>query len=111
MGMPVIDLFTSRLCNQIGKCFASKPDPHSLATDAMQQEWNQEIQYAYSPFSLIQRVLCKIAKEKVSNIDNSSMENSTLVSKSSCNVIFSTLSAPDVCRRSEEAEKGRPPPY
>ena len=111
MGMPVIDLFASRLCNQRGKCFASKPDPHSLATDAMQQEWNQEIQYAYSPFSLIQRVLCKIAKEKVSNIDNSSMENSTLVSKSSCNIIFSTLSAPDVSRRSEEPEKGRPPPY
>ena len=41
---------------------------HSLATDAMQQEWNQEILYALPPFSLIQRVLCKIAKEKVSTV-------------------------------------------
>ena len=67
-GMPVIDLFASRLSNQIEKHFAWKPDPHSLATDAMQQEWNQEIIYAFSPFSLIQRVLCKIGKEKVSTI-------------------------------------------
>ena len=34
----------------------------------MQQEWNQEILYALPPFSLIQRVLCKIAKEKVSTV-------------------------------------------
>ena len=47
---------------------AWKPDPHSLAADAMQQEWNQEILYAFPPFSLIQRVLCKIAKEKVSAV-------------------------------------------
>ena len=41
MGMPMIDLFASRLSNQIAKYFAWKPDPHSLATDAMKQEWNQ----------------------------------------------------------------------
>ena len=34
----------------------------------MQQEWNQEILYAFTSFSLIQRVLCKIAKEKVSTV-------------------------------------------
>ena len=44
-----------------------------------------------------------------SNTDNSSMANSTLVSKSSCNVIFSTFSTPNVSRRSEEPERGRPP--
>ena len=66
--MPVIDLFAFRLSNQIAKYFAWKRDPHSLATDAMQREWNQEILYAFPPFSLIQRVLCKIAKEKVSTV-------------------------------------------
>ena len=66
MGMPVIDLFASRLSNQITKYFAWKPDPQCLDTDVMQQEWNQEILYPFSLFSLIQRVLCKIAKEKVS---------------------------------------------
>ena len=68
MEMAVIDLFASRLSNQIGKYFAWKPDPYSLVTHAMQQEWNQEILYVFPPFSLIQRVLCKIAKKKVSTV-------------------------------------------
>ena len=68
MGMPAIDLLASRLSNQTEKCFHWKPDPHSLATDAMQQEWNQEILYAFPQFSLIQKVLCKIAKERVSKV-------------------------------------------
>ena len=38
--MPGIDLVASRLSNQIAKYFAWKQDPHSLATDAIQQEWN-----------------------------------------------------------------------
>ena len=66
--MPAIDLFASRLSSQIVKYFSWKPDPHSLATDPIQQEWNQEILYAFPPFLLIQRVLCKIAKEKVSTV-------------------------------------------
>ena len=44
-----------------------------------------------------------------SNIDTSSMANSTLVSKSSCNVIFSTFFTPSVSRRSGEPKRGRPP--
>ena len=39
-------------------------DTHSLAIDAMQQECNQGILYAFLPFLLIQRVLSKITKEK-----------------------------------------------
>ena len=34
----------------------------------MQQEWNQEILYAFLPLSLIQRVFCKMAKNKVSTV-------------------------------------------
>ena len=64
----MIDLFASRLSNQIAKYFAWKSEPHSLAADAVQQEWNQKILNALSPFSLIQRVLYKIAKEKVSTV-------------------------------------------
>ena len=37
------------------------------------------------------------------------MENPTLLSKSSCNVVFSTFSTPNVSRRSEEPKRGRPP--
>ena len=68
IGMPVIDLLASRLFNRIAKHFAWKPEPRSLATDAMQQEWNKEILCAFSPFLLIQRILCKIEKEKISTV-------------------------------------------
>ena len=60
--------FASTLSNQIVKHFAWKSDPQSLSANAMQQKWNQEIVYAFPPFSLIQRVLCKIAKKKVSTV-------------------------------------------
>ena len=49
MGIPVIDLFASRLSNEIAKYFAWQPDPHSLATDTIQHEWDQEILYAFPP--------------------------------------------------------------
>ena len=41
--MPMIHLFASRLSNQIAKYFAWKQYQHSLAMDAIQQEWNQKI--------------------------------------------------------------------
>ena len=60
------------VCFQIlqpnSKIFCLETNPHSLATDAIQQECNQGLLYAFPPFSLIQRVLCKIAKEKVSTV-------------------------------------------
>ena len=43
-----------------------------------------------------------------SNTDNSSTANLTLVSKSSCNVIFSIFSTSNVSRSSEEPERRRP---
>ena len=51
----MIDLFDSRLSSQIAKYFAWKPNPHSLATYAMQQQWNQKILHVFPQFSLIQR--------------------------------------------------------
>ena len=50
-----------------------------------------------------------IEESKYSNIDNSSMVNSTPLSKSSCNVIFSTFSTPNVSRRFEGPKSGRLP--
>ena len=59
MRMPLIDLFASRLSDQIAKYFAWIPDPHSLATNAMQQEWNQKILCTFPPFSLNQGVFVR----------------------------------------------------
>ena len=56
------------------------------------------------------RVLCKIAKTKVNTqiLITPAWKNSTLVCKSSYNVIFSTFSAPNVSRHSKVRQKGRP---
>ena len=65
LGMPDIDLFASRLCHQLPKYMAWKPDPNSLATDAMQHLWRNLLGFAFPPFSLISRVARKVRIEKV----------------------------------------------
>ena len=47
-------------------------------------------------------------ESQCSNTNQSTMANLTLVSKSSCNVIFSTFATPNVLSRSEELKIGRP---
>jgi len=50
VGSPTIDLFASRLSNQIPVYFSWKPDPYCLGVDAMQQEWpHNQILYAPPP--------------------------------------------------------------
>ena len=65
-GYPTVDLFASRLCHQLPQYVPWKPDPNSIATDAMQQCWNKMfLPYAFFPFSLISRILKKVRQEKV----------------------------------------------
>ena len=42
------------------------PDPYSQGTDAMIQNWNIGLHFAFPPFSMISRVLLKIKQEFVS---------------------------------------------
>jgi len=66
VGSPIIDLFASRLSNQIPVYFSWKPDPYCLGVDAMQQEWpHNQILYAFPPFSMINRVLKKVVQDQV----------------------------------------------
>ena len=65
MGIPVIDLFASRTSHLVPAYMAWKPDPGSIATDALQQSWSNHFLYAFPPFCLIRRVLAKLKKEKV----------------------------------------------
>ena len=46
-----INLFASRLSHQIPSYVALKPDSHSHATDAFQQNWSQKFLYAFPPFA------------------------------------------------------------
>ena len=54
VGQPEIDLFVSRLSDLPSAYYSWKPDPNSLALDALQQTWSHKHLYAFPPFSLIQ---------------------------------------------------------
>ena len=68
-GHPKIDLFASRHSNQVQAYMAWTPDPFSVATDAMKQEWsNRGLAYAFPPFALINRILYKVQQEKLESL-------------------------------------------
>ena len=62
---PTVDLFASRVCHQLPQCMKWKPDPNSVATDAMRQDWNKMFAFAFPSFSLIGRVINKVLRENV----------------------------------------------
>ena len=57
LGTPTVDLFASRVSHQVAYYVVWKPDPYSIATDAMSIPWTQGHCYAFPPFCLIPRVL------------------------------------------------------
>ena len=63
-----MDLFASRVSNQLKNYMSWKPDPLSSATDAFTQNWGNLFPYAFPPFSLIGRTLKKVKKHKISMI-------------------------------------------
>ena len=54
------DLFADRLNAQLSQFFSWRPDPMALASDALQQDWSNERNYAFPPFCLIMRCLAKL---------------------------------------------------
>ena len=65
---PEIDLFASRLSNQLPSYYSWKPDQDSLGTDALQQKWYHKSLYAFPLFALIHKVLKKAQEEKVPSL-------------------------------------------
>ena len=63
LGSPTIDLFAFCLCHQLPQYIAWHPDPFSQGTDAMIQNCNIGLLYAFPPFSMISKVLLKIKQE------------------------------------------------
>ena len=59
-----IDLFASRLNNKLEKYCSWKPDPGCTFVDAFTTDWSNLKFYAFPPFSLIQRCVQKIIKDK-----------------------------------------------
>ena len=66
---PDIDLFASRLNCQINNYIAWKPDPEAMYIDAFTVKWDKfSCFYAFPPFSLVDRCLQKIRREKSQGI-------------------------------------------
>ena len=63
-GTPLVDLFPSRLCHQLPRYMSWRPDPQSIAADALHHDWKNQFCYAFPPFSLIGRVLRKVRKDQ-----------------------------------------------
>ena len=61
---PLVDLFASGLCHQLARYMSWRPDPQSIATDALHQNWKNQFCYAFPPLSLIGRVLRKVQKDE-----------------------------------------------
>ena len=55
-----IDLFATRLTNQLKSYVSWRPDPQAVATDAFSIDWSQLKGYAFPPFNLIPRTLMKV---------------------------------------------------
>lgn len=63
---PSIDLFASRINHQLKTYCAWQPDPGAIAIDAFTLNWSDfNLVYAFPPFSIIGRVLQKIAFDQV----------------------------------------------
>ena len=65
---PDIDLFASRLNNQLPTFVSYRPDPAAQAVNAFTITWENTKFYAFPPFACIPRVLQKIWSDKASGI-------------------------------------------
>ena len=63
--MPDIDLFASRLNNQLDRFVSWFPEPGSYKTDAFYFSWHDFCPYIFAPFNLTSRVVNKILADKV----------------------------------------------
>ena len=61
---PVIDLFATRINNQLPRFVSFRPDPDAEAIDAFTIPWGDLDFYAFPPFICIARILQKIQLEE-----------------------------------------------
>jgi hypothetical protein len=60
-----VDLFATRLTNQLPRFVSWRPDPEAEATDAFTQNWSLIKGYAFPPFNLVGRCLAQMRDQKV----------------------------------------------
>ena len=65
---PSIDLFASRLNNQMELYVSFRPDPEAFAVDAFSLPWKDLQFYAFPPFSVITAVLRKVTRDQARGV-------------------------------------------
>ncbi len=69
LGQPDIDLFATRINNRVNRYCAWQPDPGAVFVDALAYDWsNENLVYAFPPFSVIHLVLQKLIQEEAEGI-------------------------------------------
>ena len=68
LGCPDIDLFASRLNKKCPQFVSWKPDPDAYFVDAFTQSWRNLNFYAFPPFSLVNKMLGKIAVDQAEGL-------------------------------------------
>lgn len=71
LGIPSVDLFASRLNNQIPSYVSWKPDPYAMACDAFSISWGKndiELFYAFPPFNLVTKIVNKVINDEATGI-------------------------------------------
>lgn len=63
-GLPLVDLFASKLNTKLPQYCARLPDPKSLNRDPLSMPWDEGLYYLYPPQSLVMRCLAKIRREE-----------------------------------------------
>ena len=62
---PTVDLFANAQHHQVARYMAPRSDPGAVAIDAFAQDWKKEKRpYANPPWSVIAKVLEKVAKKR-----------------------------------------------
>ena len=84
LGHPEIHLFPSYLSHQLPQYYAWKPNPHSLAADALQQKWGEHLLFAFPPILPDSRNFKQNTEGKgyFSNSSQTSLELPSLVLRS-----------------------------
>ena len=65
---PEVNLFATRLNDQVPQYVARYPDPGALATDAFLQDWSRWTVFIHPPIVLIPRILMQMKQDKATGL-------------------------------------------
>ena len=102
---PKIDLFASRLNNQLPTYVSYKPDPNAYAVDAFSLDWSKLQFYAFPPFSCVSQCVHKKNKQSRRNTSNIPLADPTVLLKNNENDKATPSNNTSQCRKPCSSER------